>query len=470
MEYKVQLVVGNGWREDKDVYCTCGHHRKVEYNVGTGACPECETTKVHSAYPRYDGTYRYVDNLYKVIEKDDRGFHVKRQEFHILLNKNEGTVTATPKNTGEISYSLKDKVIHLTRNGKKLYANDSNVNTFFKGASKGYILKAISTPKNSDLFDFCYNRLSCMGYERSEMWGRGLTRLKDYPAVEVFGLSLMSSRLSDLWNYYKSMMSTKTVTAPHKMLGVPKFMISYMNNMHISSYNMDRIKKLIEYFDGNSVKMIFEIFDDESNVDFIDDVAEKLVELHRDYNYKNLRRTVLYITREVKLEQGITHPDEALGLLRDYARMSQAMGVEHAPYSKSLKKDHDIALINYKTKESEIKQKEFAKVIDYSDYAELDFKGKDFSIVRPTHVKDVINEGDSLSHCVASYVDDIIKKKCKILFLRNTQNLDESLVTVEIRGKSVRQVRGRFNRKASTEESAFVQTWAKKKNLEVSYY
>lgn len=39
--YATQVVFGNGWREPKDVVCTCGHIRKVESNQCVGECPSC---------------------------------------------------------------------------------------------------------------------------------------------------------------------------------------------------------------------------------------------------------------------------------------------------------------------------------------------------------------------------------------------------------------------------------------------
>ena len=55
-----------------------------------------------------------------------------------------------------------------------------------------------------------------------------------------------------------------------------------------------------------------------------------------------------------------------------------------------------------------------------------------YSIVRPTSPEDVIREGNDLDHCVGSYIDRIIQKESNIVFLRRTDDLDTSLVTVEI--------------------------------------
>ncbi|SPT93241.1 PcfJ domain-containing protein [Bacillus tequilensis] len=467
MDYRIQLVISNGYAADKDIYCTCGYNRKVKYREEAGRCPKCgvtETKKIN--YIRTN--YTYIDTLFKVISKTDQGFHIEGEELFISFDLPEKKFTIESKNVRTLSFKLKDKVIQLSKNGQIMSVSDSNINQFFKGAPIERVLDVISTDRNKELYRFCYNHLSCMGYERNNMWGRGLTRLKTYPVIETIGLSPLVNHLNDFWVFHTTLTRSKETMPPHKLLGVPKFMLNYISRMRTyPTYKHERLKQLCQYFDGNSLKLIMEIFDEESDIDKVPDIAETLVEVHRDYGYSDLRRTILYITREVKLEQGIVNPSEAITLIRDLARMNIAMEKSFTKYPKSLKKDHDVALANYKTRESEFKQKEFAKVTEYEDYRDLSFIGKFFSIIRPSHVREVIKEGESLSHCVSSYIDDIIKRKCKILFLRDSKQPDESLVTVEVRGNVVRQVRGKFNRRPTTEESAFIESWAKKKNLEI---
>ncbi|WP_161941449.1 PcfJ domain-containing protein [Bacillus sp. GZB] len=467
MDYRVQLVVSNGRAVDKDIYCTCGHNRKVKYQEEAGCCPNCGVTETREINYIYTG-YTYTDTLLKVISKTDQEFHIKGEEFLISFDLPEKKFTPVLKNVRSLSFSLKDKIIHLSKNGQKLSPTDSNINPFFKGASTERVLDAISTDRNKELYRFCYNRLSCMGYERNKMWGRGLTRLKNYPVIETIGLSPLVNHLDDFWMSHKTLTRSKETMSPYKLLGVPKFMLDFISRMRTyPTFKHERIRQLCQHFDGNSVKLVMQIFDEESDIDKVYNIAETLIELNKDYDYSDLRRTILYITREVKLEQGIVDPSEAITLLRDLARMSNAMEKSFTKYPKSLKKDHDVALANYKTRESEYKQKEFVKVTEHPDYRGLAFTGKTFSIVGPNYVREVIKEGESLSHCVSSYVDDIIKRKCKILFLRDTKQLDESLVTVEVRGDVIRQVRGKFNRRPNTEERAFIELWAKTKNLEI---
>lgn len=472
MSYETQVKIDNGYMTPKDVVCTCGHHRKVEYKGTIGPCPNCDCAKLIEAHVYRNGSVKEVLNIYKTIEKTDQGFHVQREEVHITMSTSDMVLhTQRGKIFGDIYFNLKSKKFDITRNDKRQTATDAAMNTFFRGVTTETILKLIATDYNKHLYRFCHDTLGAIGMERSKMWIRGIRRLRDFPMIEVLGLSLAAPKLHVFWQFLPEMSRARYVTAPHKAFGVPKFMVSYLgriNNLYKSSFG--DIETLCQYFDGNSVRLIMEILDDESNVDYIPSLVENLIELHRDFGYTNLKRTMLYVAREVKLEQGITSPVEAIGLLRDYARMSQAMETRHEVYPKSLKKDHDIALANYQTKASALKQEEFIKVVEGVGYSSLDLKGKDYSIVRPTHVKDIINEGASLSHCVASYVDDIINRRCKILFLRTTDNIDNSLVTVEVRGTTVRQVRGKFNRRPDSDELAFVSRWAKEKQLVVRNY
>lgn len=322
------------------------------------------TDRIKTAYPSELTEFKFADNLYHVIYKDDQSFHVARQGFVVTATRE--SVTFRPTKTGELKFSLKDKVIHVYRDGKKITSTDTHVNDFFRNASKSQVLDLISTEHNKALFDFCYAKLGKMGWERNHMWGRGLQRLKEYPAVEIFGMSLLSKRLHRLWGDFPDILKSKRIQPqpPHKLLGVPKFVIPYLADMDfLSRWRIDKIKTLLEKFDGNSVKMVLDIFHEESDLDDVPDIVETLSELFDDYGYNNLKRLVLYITREVKLEQGITSPNEAITLLRDYVRMCQAMGLSYDKYPKSLKKEHDIALMNYKANENELKNKQFVKVV-----------------------------------------------------------------------------------------------------------
>lgn len=68
------------------------------------------------------------------------------------------------------------------------------------------------------------------------------------------------------------------------------------------------------------------------------------------------------------------------------------------------------------------------------------------------------------NNCVASYIDKVINGKCHILFLRKKDNLDKSLVTIEVDShtNTIVQARRKFNRDTTEEENKVIEAWNKK--------
>lgn len=261
-------------------------------------------------------------------------------------------------------------------------------------------------------------------------------------------------------------------TKPHKIFGVPRYMLSILREIdRFDRYTVERFRKLDKACGGNNVKLIVQLFKEESSVAELRNTIDTFTELYENYGYRDVKRLSLYLAREVKLEQGITNPSNAAQILRDYVRMCKEMEIEpKEKYPKSLKKMHDIAQMNHRAKSDEIRNRQMKEVVEQEDYQSLTYKKKPYAIVTPRDASDLIKEGSSLSHCVASYVKDVIDKRCKILFLREADKPDESLVTIEVRDNNIRQVRGFGNRAATSMEMDFVREWSEKKGLNLATY
>jgi hypothetical protein len=117
---------------------------------------------------------------------------------------------------------------------------------------------------------------------------------------------------------------------------------------------------------------------------------------------------------------------------------------------------HDIAARNYRVKQSQAFSERFASICE--SIKGFEFSDKEFSMVLPLKVNDIVNEGAALNHCVAAYVSRVIDRQCSIVFLRKTEELDKPLVTVEIGsdGKTVVQARGHSNRDLTEAEQKFL--------------
>src|SRR5690606_1088387 len=235
-------------------------------------------------------------------------------------------------------------------------------------------------------------------------------------------------------------------------------------------FDIKQIKNALKKVDGNRFRELMEIVRDESTIQELCRTVDTLIEIHDEYKYNNLKKLTLYLFREIRMNQGIDSPSHGATLLRDYIRMATKLEQEYEKYPKSLKKEHDITLMNYNVQKNEMKKKDFQEAVESEDYKRLEYKRKDYSIVTPKEMQDLIKEGSELSHCIASYVQSVIDKRCQILFMRNTNDIDKPYVSIEVRNGNIRQVRGFANRATRKDEKDFIKEWASKKGLVEAYY
>jgi hypothetical protein len=192
-------------------------------------------------------------------------------------------------------------------------------------------------------------------------------------------------------------------------------------------------------------------------------------QLTQEYNY-DWKTLVDYIFRGFTL-QGIDQIEDGLTTLRDYVRMNEDL--ENKGYKKYplyLKTFHDITARNYKLKEDEVTDKKFNDL--YEKYKHLEYSNKEYSFICPKESREIINEGNSLSHCVASYVKGIVKEETYIMFLRHTNEKEKSLVTVAIdkvgdNDYKLIQAEGFGRRKPKLKEKEFLREVEKNRPIEI---
>jgi hypothetical protein len=155
--------------------------------------------------------------------------------------------------------------------------------------------------------------------------------------------------------------------------------------------------------------------------------------------------------------------DEAIRTLCDYYDMASKIGRNVKKYPKYLNSMHDIINANYNAYKRYYDEKKFKELAN----EKLIYEGKKFCIIIPTTTKDIIREGTDLNHCVGSYVDKILEKKCYIMFLREKEKKEESLVTVELIGKDITQAKGSYNRSLTPEEREFLEEYCKKQKFQL---
>ena len=77
-------------------------------------------------------------------------------------------------------------------------------------------------------------------------------------------------------------------------------------------------------------------------------------------------------------------------------------------------------------------------------------------------VKDLVDEGTALHHCVGQYVKKVAQNKCVILFVRKVSEPDKSLCTIEVRDGQVVQARCFGNQEPPAPITAFIEQWKRR--------
>lgn len=192
-----------------------------------------------------------------------------------------------------------------------------------------------------------------------------------------------------------------------------------------------------------------------------------VLELAEIYNC-DINTFIEYITRKL-YSQGIQTLDYHLhSVYRDYLEMNRNMyGKIKDKYPSNLMTQHDKVAMKYRLWN---KYKDDLKLFNITEeYLNLEFSNSKYSIVVPRSAAEIIDEGVQQSNCVASYVERVKSGDSLIVFMRKTDYLEESHVTIEVKNGAVVQCKAYANRNTSKEDDKFIEKWAKEKNLKVQY-
>ena len=183
--------------------------------------------------------------------------------------------------------------------------------------------------------------------------------------------------------------------------------------------------------------------------------------LTNDYMVKNydLYKLIDYFYIDCD-HQGISESYEAMKYLSDYVNMNRDMQIkDFIKYPRYLKTYHDIVAKNYKVKINEIKNNKYNNELKRK-YSYLQFsKNKEYEVIIPETLNDIVIEGSTLNHCVASYVDKVVEDKSFICFMRKKKEIDKSLITLEIVNNHIVHMKGQSNRSPFSEEESFLKEY-----------
>lgn len=162
--------------------------------------------------------------------------------------------------------------------------------------------------------------------------------------------------------------------------------------------------------------------------------------------------------------------DTARYNFKDYLSMAKTLKYdlkeETVLFPKDLRQAHDTATEVFNAYLLEKKAKEEKELLEKSKtvmkkYKKLYcFSDGNFFIMVPTTTEEIINEGKEQHHCVGGYAARHLGGSLAICFLRDCNEPNKALYTIEMNGKSVRQVQGYGNKTPLTPEAQeFFNKW-----------
>lgn len=288
--------------------------------------------------------------------------------------------------------------------------------------------------------------------------GSLLEKLKDYQEEEKFyclGIYIQY-RLS-----WYDLDNVKLTPSKIKFLLIMKDKI--LNNKRwIDTFKSDYLFNFVkELYDmTKDTQMVSEMF---SAIYRRGDSLEVLLDVFK-YDKKSL---INYLFR-IGNSEGLNMED-IIGDLRDYAYMSNIIqNGKYNKYPRFLLSTHAIVQKNYKTYQEKHDEELFGKIM--AQYDKYKYKYRKYAIGIPTTTSNILNEGTELRHCVASYIKNILNGQTAILFMRETEKINEPLITIEFKDGAIIQAKGLLNRKPNAEEEKFIRRFAKKFGIEVKSF
>lgn len=155
----------------------------------------------------------------------------------------------------------------------------------------------------------------------------------------------------------------------------------------------------------------------------------------------------------------------------DYLDMERSLKNHKMPkmdkYPRNFLTLFQITKREYKIRKQEFEEKDFKYQCD--KLRDLEHKFKQYSIIVPNKIADIENEADELKHCVRMYIPRVIKGETLICFLRDNEDIDAPLITIEVKDGCVTQAYGLHDSKPSDEQIEVMRTWADKHDLTLGW-
>lgn len=273
---------------------------------------------------------------------------------------------------------------------------------------------------------------------------------------------------------------------------VSKSLLKYIKSL--GELSIGRLNELVENYNNGEYNILIQLMELEKSPKYanIFDIERRyygngsinVLNDSDDYRSRNIKfnmiKTIIDYTLDlesfcewVKYQKNVEKNDIdfIIDHYNDYLRMELALkdGLKSkmVKYPKHFRDVRNRTIVEYRAIEEEISEQLFKGVVEKNK--KLEYKGKKYSIVLPKESNDINIEAEKLEHCVRSYIKPMTQDKTLICFCRLNENLDEPLVTIEVKRNAVTQAYGKDDKKPTIEELSFIKDWAEKKHLDLAW-
>lgn len=189
--------------------------------------------------------------------------------------------------------------------------------------------------------------------------------------------------------------------------------------------------------------------------DYIWKIHSKFNKLLDEYGYT--AKALLHYIDYCKTFEAIENIEYLMTELLDYARMMKEISPKFDKYPRHFLTTHKIACRNYNRLKEKFEEDKFEARIN----PDMERTFGDYCFIYPKCVQDIKDESVQMNNCVSSYIKNVINGSCDILFLRNKDEKDKSLVTIEVRNNKIVQALQKYNTPLTSEQQEIVDKWNK---------
>lgn len=183
---------------------------------------------------------------------------------------------------------------------------------------------------------------------------------------------------------------------------------------------------------------------------------------------KHQEKDLEYILKYTKLNKLVKYKEiiDKFNIYKDYLRFIEKLGFDMKDtqylYPKNLTELHDKFEQELTIKENmEIVTKIYERFLDLSNYIYEDAT----YIIYPAPQFEAFSEESKMQHnCVRQYAERHANKETEIYFMRDKNNMEKSLVTVEYTNGKIIQKEQKSHEKTTKEQSEFLDKWLRFRN------